>query len=118
MVFHDKEMEVIHAHVARDDECASDSREKAIARMEKLLDDLATVATDPVKPKKKETVKAKLQTMRKGPVQLQLRRDWSNANNQSTNSKQSEQRAVQREAYHEELAASVTVQRNSSLICH
>ena len=122
MVFNDEEMVVMIAHVARDVECASDGKPKAGARMQKLLTDLAGVASNPAKPKKREAVKSKLKEMRRNPVQQQRRRDQVNAVNQSHNlinnpikyKEKAELRAVERDAHHEELAASGKVARDKT----
>ncbi len=126
MVFNDEEMDFMIAHVARDVECSSDGNAKASAHMQKLLKDLASVATDPAKPKNKESVKVKLKAMRRNPVNQQRRRDQVNSVNKRQNpinnpiwnpikyQEKSELRAVEREVYHERLAASGKVQRDTT----
>ena len=116
MSFNEEEMDFMIAHVARDGDA------KPHARLQKLLEDLAGVATDPAKPKKKEQVHEKLKAMRRNPVQLQRRLDQTNAINQMNNSKNNaknnqetkDRRAVAHEAYHEQLAASGKVTRDTS----
>ena len=112
MSFNEEEMDFIIAHVARDGDA------KPHARLQKLLEDLAGVATDPAKPKKKEQVHEKLKAMRRNPVQLQRRLDQTNAINQMNNAKNNQEtkdrRAVAHEAYHEQLAASGKVACDTS----
>ena len=104
MSFNEEEMDFIIAHVARDGDA------KPHARLQKLLEDLAGVATDPAKPKTKRQVFEKLRVMRRNPVQQQRRLDQMNAINQESK----DRRAVAHEAYHEQLAASGKVTRDTS----
>ena len=104
MSFNEEEMDFIIAHVARDGDA------KPHARLQKLLEDLAGVATDPAKPKKKEQVHEKLKAMRRNPVQLQRRLDQTNAINKATK----DRRAVEREAHLDQLASSGKVARDTS----
>ena len=53
--------------------------------LEKLLKDLAVVASDPDRPKKKQAVKSKIKVLRKDALQLQEFVDKKNARNVITN---------------------------------
>ena len=112
MSFNEEEMDFIIAHVARDGDA------KPHARLQKLLEDLAGVATDPAKPKTKRQVFEKLRVMRRNPVQQQRRLDQMNAINQNHNSKNHQAtkdlRAVEREACFAQLASSGKVARDTT----
>jgi hypothetical protein len=118
MVFNDEEMVFMIAHVARDVACASDGNAKSGARMQKLLTDLAGVASNPAKPKKREAVRSKLKEMRSNPVQQQRRRDQVKTVSQRhypiKNKEKAELRAVERDVHHEQLAASGKVARDKT----
>jgi len=132
MVFNDNESQFLIAYIARDKECASWDTAKKSVRMQRLLTDLAGVATDPAKPKKRRTVEAMLYKMRQNPAQQELRREKERASNATTNQvhnkdgpakrasnaitnlKVREATAVAREVYHDHLAASGAVMRNTT----
>jgi hypothetical protein len=69
--WNDKETDVAHAHIATDDTHRSDNIEQKKTRFEKLLRDLAVVASDPSNPKTRKTVEHRLMLLRRDPAGLE-----------------------------------------------